>query len=124
MRHENGEPFGWLLVVDLHGCDEEAVTKAAHIATFVAHLCDDALKMRRFGEPLLEWFGEADPKTEGFSVVQLIETSSVVGHFSALRRSAHIDIFSCKEFESQAAVDLCARWFGAARTESQLIVRK
>ena len=55
--------------------------------------------MRRYGQPLVAHFGEGNPKTEGFSAVQLIETSSVVAHFSEYNRSVYLDVFSCRAYD-------------------------
>src|SRR3954454_17957998 len=89
------EALGWHLVLDLYGCRLDRMTGRDALAAFVRELCDDVLGMKRFGEPIIEHFGHANPKTDGYSLVQLIETSSVVAHFSEERRSAYVDIFSC-----------------------------
>ena len=118
------EPFGWLLAVDAYGCKVDRLTTAKHIVAFVTYLCDDVLRMRRFGEPILSWFGASSPKTEGYSVVQLIETSSVVGHFSGYRQSAHIDIFSCAPYDPEAVKAACSAWFAADALEAHYVVRR
>ena len=69
--------------------------------------------MRSFGEPIVEWFGD-EPEFEGYSLVQLIHTSSITGHFAAgHRKSAFIDIFSCKRYSCEKAVAFCKSFFDA-----------
>src|SRR5262245_51794966 len=54
--------------------------------------------MKAYGAPLLERFAEHLPEAAGYSLVQLIETSAITGHFCDLSGDAYIDIFSCKDF--------------------------
>jgi S-adenosylmethionine/arginine decarboxylase-like enzyme len=74
------------------------------------------------GEPAIEWFG--NDETEGFTMVQLLTTSSITAHFSLkYRSSAYIDIFSCKEYNAGNIVMFCARYFDATLYESTAIIR-
>ena len=111
------EPFGWALQVDVFGCPKDLLESEEHIAAFAVELCDDVLKMKRFGEPQVPWFGESEPKTAGYSLVQLIETSSVTGHFSGERNAAYLDIFSCRPYDPDAAIEFAQRHFQGERTE-------
>ena len=42
----------------------------------------------------------------GLSLVQLIETSAITGHFCDRSGEAYIDILSCKDFEAELAVSV------------------
>ncbi|HZU17292.1 MAG TPA: S-adenosylmethionine decarboxylase [Candidatus Dormibacteraeota bacterium] len=117
------EPFGWELLLDLYECDRQAIQDEAGIRRFVEQLCDEILHMRRVGEPLLLHFGEADPKTAGYSAVQLIETSSVVAHFSEERGSVYLDVFSCRRFDPDQIIRFASRTFQAGRCRSQFVTR-
>lgn len=117
------EPFGWLTALDLYGCDDDRLTSAKWIEEYVVSLCDEVLLMKRYGEPFIEWFGLSEPKTAGYSVVQLIETSSVVGHFSGDRGSAHIDVFSCKAYDVDAVKAFSTEFFGAERATASVVTR-
>lgn len=119
-----GEPFGWEVALDLQDCDLASISEEASIRGFVEQLCDEVLEMRRFGEPLVERFGAADPKTAGYSAVQLIETSSVVAHFSEENRSAYIDIFSCRAFDADQVEAFARKTFGAQRARSHVWIRE
>ncbi len=114
--------FGWELLLDLHGCDAEKIGSREWIARFAAEVCE-CLQMKRFGDPFIEHFGHEKIETAGFSLVQLIETSSVVAHFSEYKRTAYLDIFSCKQFDSDAVTRFSQEFFGAALVSSRMIER-
>jgi S-adenosylmethionine/arginine decarboxylase-like enzyme len=66
--------------------------------------------MRRYGEPVIERFGEGN--LYGYSIMQLIHTSSITMHFSEMDNRAFIDIFSCKGYEPDDAATYCADYLG------------
>jgi S-adenosylmethionine decarboxylase len=61
---------------------------------------------KAYGAPVLEHFAEHLPEAAGYSLVQLIETSAITGHFCDLSSEAYIDIFSCKGFQAELAVEV------------------
>jgi S-adenosylmethionine/arginine decarboxylase-like enzyme len=108
--------FGQHLVMDLEGCDLAAITSRTTLERWVIPLVDEVLKMKRYGEAAIEHFGHEDPVTSGYTVVQLIETSSITAHFSDHLRTAHIDVFSCRNFDNDAVLAFCEETFGAQST--------
>ena len=118
-----GRPFGWQLLLDLYDCDEYKIRSRDEIVRFVVELCN-RINMRRFGEPLIEHFGYEKPETVGYSLVQLIETSAIVGHFSEMQRAAYLDIFSCKEYDAGAVTEFAKEFFCAGRVVDRLIERE
>ena len=115
--------FGTELVLDLHHCDAKTIRSRAKIAAFAKQLCR-RIKMKRYGEPLLEHFGHKDPITSGYTLVQLIETSSITGHFSENTGSIYLNVFSCKEFDADDAALFCKKYFGANGMKKRFIIRK
>jgi S-adenosylmethionine/arginine decarboxylase-like enzyme len=115
------DAWGLALSVDLDGCDPGAIRDADHIRTFAAALCD-LIEVRRFGPATVVRFGR-DPRVCGYSLVQLIETSLVSGHFAEATNAAYIDIFSCRPFPPHAATAVCRDWFRATRVRSTLTLR-
>jgi S-adenosylmethionine/arginine decarboxylase-like enzyme len=67
--------------------------------------------MKAYGPPLLQHFAEHLPEAAGYSLVQLIETSAITGHFCDTSGDAYIDIFSCKDFDAAVAVDVVREVF-------------
>ncbi len=116
-------PFGAELQLDLYDCDPETIRSEKKLDRFVRSLCR-RIKMKRFGEPLIEHFGHKNPITSGYSLVQLIETSCISGHFSDELNSAYLNIFSCKEFDPDDATAFCKEFFKARRVRKRYVVRQ
>jgi hypothetical protein len=109
------------LAVDLEGCNPEAIRSRSGIARFARELCD-LIEVKRYGPPRVVRFGE-DPRVCGYSLVQLIETSLVSGHFAEATNAAYIDVFSCKPFAPHGVADFCGRWFEASTNVTSLTLR-
>ncbi len=110
VRSDAGKEFGWHVTIDLVGCNEN-VLHAEAIQKYSADLVK-ALDMKPYGECQTPYFGVESDTTKGHSLVQLIETSLISGHFSDFYRSAHIDIFSCKPYDAKAALVFTLEHFG------------
>ena len=116
--------FGQELTLNLYDCDLATISSGEKIKEFVIKLCDDVIHMKRYGEPLIPHFGHDNPITSGYSLVQLIETSSVTAHFSEYKKSVYLNIFSCAWFDAKKTEDFCKAFFGARRVESHLQKRE
>ena len=101
-------PWGYHLVLDLKGCDILAVRDGESIIRMLADLTDK-IGMVPYGKPWMSHFAEHTPEAAGWTAVQLIETSSITAHFSDELLEAYIDIFSCKEFDQEIAMDTVAK---------------
>jgi len=101
--------WGQHLILNIAGCNDNICKKTA-IKAFVEELTS-AVDMKAYGEPLIEHFAEYLPDAAGHSLVQLIETSAIVGHFSDKNRDAYLDIFSCKAFDKGEAVKTVKKHF-------------
>lgn len=119
----NPNSFGWDLLLDLYECDSEVLKSRDLLAEYAVQVCE-VLQMKRFGDPFLEHFGYEKPETVGYSLVQLIETSSLVGHFSEFKRSAYLDLFSCREFNAENVTEFTKQYFRAQRVVSRLVERE
>lgn len=63
--------------VDLYECELALLKDEKKIKQFVKELVN-LLQMKAYGEPLVVHFGD-DPRVEGYSMFQLIETSGIAG---------------------------------------------
>lgn len=108
---ESGTLWGLCTSVDLFACDPVKIRDAGSIKRYVHELCS-LIEMRRFGETVAVRFGE-DERVCGFSVVQLIETSLISGHFAEMTNTAYIDIFSCKFYDYNVAGEFSKDFFKA-----------
>ena len=62
-------------------------------------------------------------KRQGYSMVQLIETSLISGHFANDTNSAYLDIFSCKGYEPAVVEEFSKAFFGARRSSHRAMLR-
>lgn len=115
--------FGQELVLNLYDCDLKTISSRKKIHEFVVTLCDTVIHMKRFGKPLIPHFGHENPITSGYSLVQLIETSSITAHFSEYKKSVYLNVFSCAYYDPKATEKFCKTFFGAKRVKSHLIKR-
>ena len=115
--------YGMELILDLYDCDPKTLRSKKRLNDFIVKICK-LIKMKRYGKPFLERFGFGRDFTAGFSLVQLIESSSISGHFSELWNSAYINIFSCKPFDVRKARAFTGKFFRAKKIKNRIIVRK
>jgi len=114
--------YGYELTLDLFECDLRILSSKKKLQTYVTQLCK-LIKMKKYGKTLLPYFGEKEPYTKGYSLVQLIETSSITGHFSDFWKTAYINIFSCRKFSDKKALAFTKKFFRAKRVKSRLLIR-
>jgi len=105
--------WGLATGIDLEKCNLEKIGNADIIREFAIGACD-YIKMKRFGDPIVIKFG-SDPKISGYSLMQLLETSSITGHFKDFDGNAFIDIFSCKSYAPRALAMFCKKYFNAQK---------
>jgi len=108
-KTEEVAPWGVQTSVDIYGCNPEIIRDAEKIKRFVIQLCE-LIDMRRFGECIVVHFGE-DERVAGYSMIQLIETSLISGHFANLTNAAYIDVFSCKPYDSEQVAQYAKNYF-------------
>ena len=104
-------PWGLLTSLDIYDCNPDIIRDAEKIRQYVIELCD-LIGMKRFGDCQVVHFGK-DERVEGYSMVQLIETSLISGHFANLTHAAYIDIFSCKHYDPEDAARFSKDFFQA-----------
>ena len=100
-------PWGWSTSVDLKRCNDKIKDKD-DLKDYVYQVCD-LIDMKRFGECQVYKFGTGNKA--GYSMLQLIETSNITGHFCDDNNSAYIDIFSCKPYDAEKLAVFTKRFF-------------
>lgn len=109
------------MVLDLNECDTSKFTRR-HLDDFFTGICR-LIDMNRHGEPMY-WFDNSEkPHLHGASAVQFIKTSNITLHALDKLQAVFINIFSCKEFDADAARDYCIRYFSAKRYHCEILVR-
>lgn len=104
------KPWGYHAMIDVRGCNKEAITSAEVVRNFVKELVE-AIDMVAYGEPLIVDFANHDPSKGGFTLVQLIETSNICAHFVSESSDAYFDVFSCKEFQVRDVLPVINKYF-------------
>jgi len=107
------EYWGVSSSIDLYECDLALMQNADAIREFVKILCD-RIKMRRYGETQVVFFGD-EPRVQGFSMTQLIETSLISAHFADASRAIYLDVFSCAPYDPKDVAEFAKEYFKADR---------
>jgi S-adenosylmethionine/arginine decarboxylase-like enzyme len=115
-----GKAWGLSTSVDLQDCNPDIITDRDRIEAYVIALCE-LIGMKRYGECRIVYFGEG--RVAGYSMVQLIETSLISGHFANDTNRAYLDIFSCKGYDPAVVEDFSKRFFGASRANVTATLR-
>lgn len=114
--------FGYELVMDLFECDSKVISSKKKLKEYTDKLCK-LIKMKQYGRTLLPYFGDKAEFTKGYSLVQLIETSSITGHFSEYWKTAYINIFSCKRYDAELAKKFTKKFFKAKKLKNRFLIR-
>jgi S-adenosylmethionine/arginine decarboxylase-like enzyme len=118
---EAATPWGLLTSLDLYDCNPDTIRDANKIKQYVVELCT-LIDMKRFGDCQVVHFGEEE-RVAGYSMIQLIETSLISGHFANLTNSAYIDIFSCKAYDPNTVAEFTRKFFRAGFVELHVTKR-
>lgn len=113
--------WGYHLILDCRAC--RGVNDADNIRDFVAELVP-SIDMKSWGEPVVQHFAEHSPEHAGYSLVQLVETSSITGHFAEITGDAYLDIFSCKVFDTETVKRVVRAYFAPERIRTTFLQRQ
>jgi len=118
--------YGKELILDLYDCN--AKFSKEKLQDYFDILCDK-IKMEKESTYFWEYPGSA-LNTEaplahlkGISAIQFIKTSSIVVHTVDELQKIHINIFSCKDFDSEIATDFTIDYF-AGKVNQKLVCRR
>jgi S-adenosylmethionine/arginine decarboxylase-like enzyme len=100
--------WGYLLSLDMARCIPNTIRQDVIIRAFTQTLVRE-IDMIAFGPPQVVWFGSGNKG--GYTLVQLIETSSITGHFCEETNDAYLDVFSCKPFAPETVKRVVAEYF-------------
>jgi S-adenosylmethionine decarboxylase len=114
--------WGLSSCIDLYECDLVLMKDKDAIRKFVQQLCD-RIKMKRYGETQVVHFGE-DPRVNGFSMTQLIETSLISAHFAEASCAIYLDVFSCAPYEPDDVAKFALDYFKGKRYALHVVERK
>jgi len=118
---EQEQAWGLLTCLDIHDCHPETIRDSQALTRYAIELCR-LLKVTAFGPPQVVRFGRG--QVEGYSLVQLIETSLISGHFAEATNRAFIDIFSCAYYDPRQAARFSLEFFGGRQYSIHSVLRK
>ena len=110
--------WGYHLILDCYNADRELVTSSTNIAAFAKALVKK-INMKAYGEPQVIHFGEDDK--QGYTLIQLIETSNISAHFCDDTGNFYLDVFSCKPYENALVVETVKQFFAPERIVERYI---
>ena len=121
--------YGLELIVDLHDC--KLKNDLSEISTDLQDFCEQlANHVDMTTEDFHFWSSslddEQDPKTWGISAIQFIITSNITVHVLPLYEggSVYVNLFSCKQFTIQSALDFINGWFEPKRDSFVMVLRE
>ena len=103
-------PWGYHALFDCESCPIERITSEENIREFINEIVSD-IDMKSYGDPMIAHFATHDADAAGYSFCQMIETSNITGHFSDKTGDCYIDIFSCKEYDTDVAIGAIENFF-------------
>ena len=119
--------YGKELIVDLYECDVSKFNRE-DIKLYFKELCS-LIQMKR--EKLVWWDDlyvlkanrETEAHLKGTSAIQFIKTSNITIHTLDILKTAYINIFSCKNFDSRVAINFTKKWFDGKVKSSTVLKR-
>ncbi|EHQ05259.1 MAG: SET domain-containing protein-lysine N-methyltransferase [Leptonema illini] len=121
LAFEETGAWGLVTALDLSDCDHDIMRDRDAIYAYTVELCK-RIGVNRFGEPIIVHFG-ADERVAGYSLVQLIETSLVSGHFANLTNRIYLDIFSCAHYDPTEVIEFSKNFFKAGGHNAKVYLR-
>ena len=119
--------YGFELILDLKKCDPSLFNRKS-LDSYFSQLCV-LISMEKAEVHFWDDVGvdpaeqQTNPRTKGTSAVCFILTSSIVIHTLDILRSVFVNIFSCKEFDPDVAMNFTKDWFGGEIENSTFVKR-
>lgn len=117
----NNGYWGYWAGFDCSGCNSDAIKDYDTVFRFNKALVEH-IDMEAYGDPQIVNFGHDDKA--GFSSLQWISTSSIVGHYVNDLNHVYLDVFSCKPFDMDAVETTLLEFFGPTSIRKNFITRQ
>lgn len=117
------EYWGYHCIINASNCSGAKIGSEKNHRDFLKALVKD-IDMVAYGDPVIAHFATHDPSKGGYTIMQMIETSSITGHFVDETGEAYLDVFSCKPFSVDAVLDVVRRFYEPTTMQQQMIYRK
>ncbi len=114
--------FGQHLMVDGYGYDRDKLTDINYIYDFLSNYPSE-IEMTKIMPPYVFRYSGIRPEDWGISGFVLIAESHISIHTFPEKRYLSLDIFSCKEFNGQKAIEDVKRLFSLEKIEIRNLER-
>ncbi len=114
--------FGQHLMMDGYGCDREKLMNLDWIYNFLSRY-PEQINMTKIMPPYVFKYSGQVPEDWGISGFVLIAESHISIHTFPEKLYLSLDIFSCKSFDSQAAIEHIKNLFDIKKVEIKLLDR-
>ena len=121
-QYDLSKAWGLFTSIDLHNCDPDLIKNPEAIREYTAMICK-LIDAKPWGSCQLHNFGN-NPDVFGYSMVQLVETSLVSGHFANKTNRIFLDIFSCKYYDPIKSMQFSKKFFKAKDATYKSTLRK
>jgi S-adenosylmethionine/arginine decarboxylase-like enzyme len=121
-EYELSKAWGLSTAVDLHDCDPDLLRNAEAIKEYAKKVCV-IIESKPWGPCHVQHFGTS-PEVAGYSMMQLVETSLVSGHFANKTNRIFLDIFTCKYYDAIKVVEFSKEFFKAKDASFRCVLRK
>lgn len=120
---QSGEPFGYLLTLDLYSCKEGVCDNVGLCYDFLEEIVEE-LRMKKQSPPFIFKSDNVTyPDKAGISGwVPLIE-SGIQIHTLSVKDFISIDVYSCRKFEIDSVTSFAQAYFSAEKVEKNFLVR-
>lgn len=115
--------WGYHGLFNLSNCNKSKIADETNHRAFLIELVEK-IKMVAYGEPVMAHFATHDPSKGGWTILQMISTSSITGHFVDATGEAYLDIFSCLQFELEEAEKVIRHFYMPTSMQSKMELRK
>jgi len=120
--------YGQELIIDLHDANPQKFSRES-IRDFCEEMCFDILdvspEVLHFwdDEGLPEDQKQTDPKKKGTTAIQFLLTSNITIHTLDTLKAVYINVFVCREFDSEGCFHFAREFFEARVAQVKLIDR-
>ena len=112
--------WGYHLIIDAARCTPRSIRCPKNIENF-SKILVERIEMVPYGKPQIVMFGSGNKK--GYTLVQLIETSNITGHFVEETDDLYLDVFSCKKFDINTVGAIVKMHFSPQHIKSTYLER-
>jgi S-adenosylmethionine decarboxylase len=115
--------FGYELLLDCYDCKSEVCGNLDHCYSYLNNIVDFIGMKKQSPPSIFRTDRKSFPDKAGLSGWVPLADSSIVIHTLSKKNFISIDIYSCKEYSKEKAIEFTKRYFEPKKIEKQFILR-